>query len=99
MARFDSERVLSLSEKYELGLKPKTVYQLVPEFFRCFESKVILLLRGVTTAFAFTRRHTYIRRAVSYRHGPPRWHASSIRKHSDRTTARPAHILHPNTYP
>jgi restriction system protein len=24
--------------KYELGLKPKTVYELVPEFFRSFES-------------------------------------------------------------
>jgi hypothetical protein len=29
---------VSLFEKYELGLKPKTVYELVPEFFRSFES-------------------------------------------------------------
>jgi hypothetical protein len=30
--------LVSLFEKYELGLKPKTVYELVPEFFRSFES-------------------------------------------------------------
>ncbi len=34
----DCEHVVSLFEKYELGLKPKTVYELVPEFFRSFES-------------------------------------------------------------
>jgi restriction system protein len=34
----DGERLVSLFEKYELGLKPKTVYELVPEFFRSFES-------------------------------------------------------------
>jgi len=28
----DGERLVSLFEKYELGLKPKTVYELVPEF-------------------------------------------------------------------
>lgn len=33
----DGERLVSLFEKYELGLKPKTVYELVPEFFRSFE--------------------------------------------------------------
>ncbi len=30
----DGERLVSLFEKYELGLKPKTVHELVPEFFR-----------------------------------------------------------------
>ena len=34
----DGERLVNLFEKYELGLKPKTVYQLVPEFLRSFES-------------------------------------------------------------
>lgn len=34
----DGERLVSLFEKYELGLKPKIVYELVPEFFRSFES-------------------------------------------------------------
>jgi restriction system protein len=34
----DGERLVSLFEKYELGLKPKTVYELVPEFFKSFES-------------------------------------------------------------
>ena len=34
----DSMHLMSLFEKYELGLKPKTVYELVPEFFRSFES-------------------------------------------------------------
>lgn len=34
----DGERLVSLFEKYELGLKPKTVYELLPEFFRSFES-------------------------------------------------------------
>jgi restriction endonuclease Mrr len=34
----DGERMVSLFEKYELGLKPKTVIELVPEFFRSFES-------------------------------------------------------------
>jgi restriction system protein len=34
----DGERLVSLFEKYELGLKPKTVYELAPEFFRSFES-------------------------------------------------------------
>ena len=34
----DGERQVSLFEKYELDLKPKTVYELVPEFFRSFES-------------------------------------------------------------
>jgi restriction system protein len=34
----DGERLVSLFEKYQLGLKPKTVYELVPEFFRSFES-------------------------------------------------------------
>ncbi len=34
----DGERLVGLFEKYELGLKPKTVYELVPEFFRSFES-------------------------------------------------------------
>jgi restriction system protein len=34
----DGERLVSLFEKYELGLKPKTVYELIPEFFRSFES-------------------------------------------------------------
>ena len=34
----DGERLVNLFEKYELGLKPKTVYELVPEFFRSFES-------------------------------------------------------------
>jgi restriction system protein len=34
----DGERLVSLFEKYELGLKPKTVYELVPEFFRSFEN-------------------------------------------------------------
>jgi restriction system protein len=28
----DGERFVSLFEKYELGLKPKTVYELIPEF-------------------------------------------------------------------
>jgi len=34
----DGERLVSLFKQYELGLKPKTVYVLVPEFFRSFES-------------------------------------------------------------
>jgi hypothetical protein len=34
----DGDRLVSLFEKVELGLKPKTVYELVPEFFRSFES-------------------------------------------------------------
>ena len=38
IALIDGERLVSLFEKYELGLKPKTVYGLVPEFFRSFES-------------------------------------------------------------
>jgi hypothetical protein len=34
----DGECLVSLFKQYELGLKPKTVYVLVPEFFRSFES-------------------------------------------------------------
>lgn len=34
----DGERLVNLFEKYELGLKPKTVYELVPEFFKSFEN-------------------------------------------------------------
>lgn len=34
----DGERLVGLFEKYELGLKPKIVYELVPEFFKSFES-------------------------------------------------------------
>lgn len=34
----DSMHPMSQFEKYELGLKPKPVYELVPEFFRSFES-------------------------------------------------------------
>jgi len=33
----DGERLVSLFEKYQLGLKPITVYQIVPEFFKNFE--------------------------------------------------------------
>lgn len=34
----DGERLVGLFEKYELGLKPKTVFELVPDFFKSFES-------------------------------------------------------------
>ncbi len=34
----DGERSVTLFKKYELGLKPKTVYELGPEFFRSFAS-------------------------------------------------------------
>lgn len=34
----DGKRLVGLFEKVELGLKPKIVYELVPEFFRSFES-------------------------------------------------------------
>lgn len=33
----DGERLISLFEKYELGLKPKTVYDVVPDFFENFK--------------------------------------------------------------
>jgi restriction system protein len=33
----DGERLVSLFEKYQLGLKPVTVYEIVPEFFENFE--------------------------------------------------------------
>lgn len=33
----DGERLVELFEKYEIGLKPVTVYQIVPEFFKNFE--------------------------------------------------------------
>ena len=33
----DGERLVSLFEKYQLGLKPVTVYEIVPEFFKNFE--------------------------------------------------------------
>ena len=32
----DGERLVSLFEKYELGLKPVTVYEIIPEFFNNF---------------------------------------------------------------
>ncbi len=34
----DGERLVSLFEMYELGLRAETVYELLPEFFRSFES-------------------------------------------------------------
>ena len=34
----DGERLVTLFEKYKLGLKPRVVYELVPEFFRSFEN-------------------------------------------------------------
>ncbi len=34
----DGERLVGLFEKYQLGLRPKTVYEIVPEFFKSFES-------------------------------------------------------------
>ncbi len=34
----DGERLVCLFEKHELGLKPKTVYELVSKFLRSFES-------------------------------------------------------------
>ena len=34
----DCEYLVSLFEKYELGLKPKTVYELVPGHFRGSET-------------------------------------------------------------
>ena len=33
----DGERLVSLFEKYQLGLKPKVVYDLVPDFFDNFK--------------------------------------------------------------
>ena len=33
----DGERLVSLFEKYKLGLKPVIVYEIVPEFFKNFE--------------------------------------------------------------
>jgi restriction system protein len=33
----DGERLVTLFEKYELGLKPKVVFEIVPEFFKNFE--------------------------------------------------------------
>jgi len=33
----DGERLVSLFEKYQLGLKPVTVYEIIPEFFKNFE--------------------------------------------------------------
>jgi len=33
----DGERLISLFEKYQLGLKPKTVYDVVPDFFENFK--------------------------------------------------------------
>lgn len=33
----DGERLVALFEKYELGLKPVTVYQIVPEFFKNYQ--------------------------------------------------------------
>lgn len=34
----EGERLVSLFEMYELGLRAETVYELLPEFFRSFES-------------------------------------------------------------
>lgn len=34
----DGERLVGLFEKYELGLRPKVVYEIQPEFFKSFES-------------------------------------------------------------
>lgn len=34
----DGERLVNLFEKYELGLKPESEYDLVTEFYRSFES-------------------------------------------------------------
>lgn len=33
----DGERLIELFEKYQLGLKPVTVYRIIPEFFKNFE--------------------------------------------------------------
>ncbi|MCW3109478.1 MAG: restriction endonuclease [Segetibacter sp.] len=33
----DGEKLVSLFEKYQLGLKPITVYQIIPEFFKNFQ--------------------------------------------------------------
>ncbi len=33
----DGERLVSLFEKYQLGLRPVTVYEIIPEFFKNFE--------------------------------------------------------------
>ncbi len=34
----DGERLVALFEKYQLGLRPKVVYDIVPEFFKSFEN-------------------------------------------------------------
>jgi restriction system protein len=33
----DGERLISLFEKFEIGLKPVVVYEIIPEFFKNFE--------------------------------------------------------------
>ncbi len=33
----DGDRLVSLFEKYQLGLKPVTIYEIIPEFFKNFE--------------------------------------------------------------
>ncbi len=51
MERVEGERLVGLFENHELGLKPKTVYELAPEFFRSFASGARLVGRRTHSPF------------------------------------------------
>lgn len=65
----DDERLVSLFEQYELGPKPKSAHELVPEFMRSFASQAPTLgCQTLTASTVNSGRPTRVVRLRSVQH-------------------------------